>query len=194
VAFGITINGTYRTPTARHCKGSDYNARDNSSTDYGSTATHSGDGGARILTEGGSYWMFTGAWNNTSGSKKKVAGFRDVSLNDTVCTSGGNSGEHCDIKVNDMTYWWNDGDGGFDTISGYRSVGIAVAQGDSGGPVFTSRSDGRVGAVGMIQALNDQASCPSVHDAGYLCGKTVYFSSMRTIVNTTPGAALRTSS
>lgn len=53
-AFGITINGTKRTTTARHCNGADYKARNNSSTDYGTTSTHSGDGAARVLSKGGS--------------------------------------------------------------------------------------------------------------------------------------------
>lgn len=138
--------------------------------------------------------MFTGAWNN-SGDKKKVAGFKDVALNNLVCTSGGNSGQHCDIKVIDMYTQFNDEYGTFSNIQGYRSAGTAAAKGDSGGPVFTSRSDGRVGAVGMIQAIGtSHVTCSSIHDSGNPCSKYVLFTSMRTIVNTISGAALRTSS
>lgn len=187
--FALRRSSVNYTTTARHCRGTFY-ARDNSSTSYGSNYLYSSDGGGSLLNSRGAGRMFDGAWNNASGYNKPVAGLRDVSLNDSVCTSGGNSGVHCNIKIDNMGVMWNDGYGSFSNIRGVQQTAgqIAAIQGDSGGPVLVPYTDGSVGAVGMIQAvagtLMTGASCGSVHDAGgNQCSKTVLFSSTRTIAN-----------
>lgn len=48
-----------------------------------------------------------------------------------------------------------------------------------------------VAAAGMMQAIDNIVGCTPTAFAA-TCGKTVYFSSMRTIVNTLTGASLRT--
>jgi hypothetical protein len=173
-------NRTY-TVTARHCPQGDYYARDNAGSYYGYQLRDI-DGQATLLSNTGSKWMFDGAYNNSAGYSKAVSGFQTVSPGDYVCTSGGNSGVHCTIKVIGTSYWWNDGWGGAWNIEGYQQTAGAIAaiQGDSGGPVLMPRSNGTVGAVGMIQAVvnADPYNCGPVHDqGGNVCSPHVLFTS-----------------
>ncbi|MEV7605131.1 hypothetical protein AB0N65_06805 [Paenarthrobacter sp. NPDC089322] len=145
---------------------------------------------ASLLSEPGSQWMYDGAWNNTAGYSKSFSGYHDASINDYVCTSGGNSGVHCNIKVGYMGFMWNDGYGYASQIEGYQMTNgqISAIQGDSGGPVLLPYGNGTVGAVGMIQAiagpLLQGAACGSVRDAGpNYCSRYVWFTSTRTIAN-----------
>lgn len=174
--------------TARHCPQGSYYDRDNAGVYVGYEIRDSPDGQASLLDGTGSSWMFDGAWDNSAGYSKAVSGFQDVSPGDMICTSGGNSGVHCNIQVIGMYYWWNDGYGGTYNIEGYQQTygQIAAIQGDSGGPVLMPRSDGSVGAVGMIQAvLNaDTNGCAPAHDLGSnVCSPDVLFTSTRTIAN-----------
>ena len=185
--FALRYSGQTYITTARHCRGT-YSQRDSSplSNAYGSNYLYSSDGGASLLNSRGSERMFDGAWNDSTGFNKGVSGFKDVSLNDAICTSGGNSGVHCYVKVTQMRYMWDDGYGSFANIVAVqqKSGQIAAIGGDSGGPVLFPNSDGSVGAVGMMQAAGASASnCGSVHDSGNVCSATVYFSSIRTIAN-----------
>jgi hypothetical protein len=117
--------------------------------------------------------MFDGSWNNPDGYRKPVQELRDVGLNTLVCTSGGNSGVHCNVKVTAMVVSFNDGYGTVSTMRGVQQTSgrIAVIQGDSGGPVLISYANGKVGAVDMIQGLENgtTSGCGSVHDAGATC-------------------------
>ncbi|WP_155854650.1 hypothetical protein [Paenarthrobacter nicotinovorans] len=174
------------TNTARHCEGSGWwTARDNTGSSAGMQWWDTPDGQAAMLSEGGSRWMFDGAWNNTAGYSKPVAGFHDVSLGDWICTSGGNSGVHCNISVLYTNFSWNDGYGYASQIEGYQTVDgqRAAIQGDSGGPVLAPYGNGSVGAVGMIQAvagpLYNYGNCGSVRDGG----ANYWFTSTRTIAN-----------
>lgn len=191
--FAISIYGTSHITTARHCDHNDYQDRDASNT-YGTGVLNTGDGGARVLSAHGSSLAFDGPWDSIR-YYKIVTGYGNVSMYDSVCTGGGNSGEHCYVKVDAMMDWWNDGYGGFWTIHATQQIAgdIAAIQGDSGGPVITPNGTG-VNATGMIQAGDDPVSnCGPVHDGGgNVCGKGVYFSSMVTIVNSISGGALVT--
>jgi hypothetical protein len=179
------------TNTARHCDGTGWwYARDNSGSSAGMQWRDSPDGQAALLSETGSLWMFDGAWNNTAGYSKPVAGFHDLSLGDYVCTSGGNSGVHCNIGIMYLNFYWNDGYGYASQMEGYQSVNgqIAAIQGDSGGPVIVPYGNGSVGAAGMIQAvagtLYNYGNCGSVRDGGAnYCSRYVWFTSTRTIAN-----------
>jgi hypothetical protein len=193
--FGIYYGGAYRTTTARHCWRHDYRAFSGTAS-YGDGLVNSGDGAARVMTTGGFYWMFDGAWNDASGYKKTVKGYSDVSSGDTVCTSGANSGVHCGIQIYTMCVLFDDlmGFGSICTIQGHQqSNGIAAIQGDSGGPVFTLAGTGQVYATGMIQAVQGGwTNCSGVHvGGGNICSDWMLFSSMRTI-NNSLGASLRT--
>jgi hypothetical protein len=179
-------NRTYSI-TARHCQQGDWYARDGAAY-YGREIRDSGDGQASLLSGTGSWYMFDGAYNNSAGYSKTVSGYQDVSVGDYVCTSGGNSGVHCTIKVVSMWRWWNDGWGGAWQIEGYQQTAgqIAAIQGDSGGPVLMPRANGTVGAVGMIQAVLDADTngCAPARDLdGSVCSPDVLFTSTRTIAN-----------
>lgn len=199
--FSLYWNGFARPTTARHCVATPYKARDNSAVSYGSTAAVSSDGAGRILTSIGAGRMFDGAWNNSAGYSKPVWGFADVSLGDGICTSGGNSGVHCNIYVTAMQEYVNDGYGVTSNIRGEVSgpVGIAAIQGDSGGPVLVPYTNGYVGAAGMIQSVawpyGYSTGCGPAHDYGEgganKCSPVVLFTSMRTIASYS-GASLVT--
>lgn len=138
--------------------------------------------------------MFDGAYSDNTGYHKNVVGYADLSIGDGVCTSGGMSGVHCYVKVTNLSYYIQDGFGQVQTIVGaqQQSGQIAAATGDSGGPVLVPYTDGTsVAAAGMIQAIDNVVGCTPTAFAA-ICGKTVYFTSMRTIVSTLPGASLRT--
>lgn len=197
--FAISISGHTHTTTARHCNKNDYKDRSASNT-YGTGVENSGDGGGRVLSETGAALALDGAFNSNNFSKT-VIGFEDLAVNDFVCTGGGNSGEHCNVKVTNLVVSFNDGFGTFSTIEGVQQTSgkIAVIQGDSGGPVISlaNTSSGQVRAAGMIQGelspFMTGSACGPVFDAGSnLCSKTVLFSSMRTVVNTISGASLLT--
>ena len=197
--FAINYGGGTHITTARHCNHNDYQDRA-ASNKYGASVTTSSGGGGRVLGASGWYWAWDGAYNS-SNFYKTVIGYEDLADGDYVCTGGGNSGEHCNIKVTNLLVSFNDGYGTFDTISGYQesSGNIAVIQGDSGGPVISlaSTSSGQVRAAGMIQGEESPfmtgSACGPVYDAGSNeCSRTVLFSSMRTIVNNLPGASLLT--
>ncbi len=131
--------------------------------------------------------VFGGKYNATPGSSRyslRVAGSSNNNTGDSVCTSGANSGEHCNLIITaDAALWSCNGY----TCSGSRaqpatSTAAAIG-GDSGGPVYANRSDGRVTARGIISAVDTPAACPSYRTfPGYFsnssvpkCGRRVYY-------------------
>jgi hypothetical protein len=190
--FAIWYGGQPHTTTARHCNRTPYYTLRNQL--YGSSIATSGQGAARVLSGAGMYWMFDGSYYDSTGYHKNVVGYADLSVGDGVCTSGGMSGVHCQIKVTNLSYWLNDGYGLVQMIvaTQQQSGQIAAAVGDSGGPVLVPYVNGTsVDAARMVQAIDNIVGCTPTAFATQ-CGKTVLFTSMRTIVNTLPGASLRT--
>ncbi len=189
--FSVRYHDKNHITTARHCDLNDFRASDGKAK-YGKGIFTEDGGGARILSGNGTWHTFSGARN--SGSNKIVKGYKDLSIDDTVCTSGGNSGLHCNIKVDAMKVQWDDKHGSkLTTIHGtQKKSGIANAQGDSGGPVLTPDGKGKVRAAGMIQAVDALVSnCGSLNYSPHVkCGKGVLFTSMRTIVRGIPGGQL----
>lgn len=127
--------------------------------------------------------------------------YRDRAASNTYGTGTINSGEHCGIKVTNLSVSFNDGYGSFSTIQGVQqnSGAIANMQGDSGGPVIslTNTSSGQVRAAGMIQGFTGTgmtgSACGPAYDYGSnLCSTNVLFSSMRTVVNSISGGSLLT--
>jgi hypothetical protein len=193
--FGVRINGTVRTTTARHCTDTPYHAADLSSSSYGSPYQVVSGVGVTVLTGGGFHWMFDGFWWDPTGYHKTVVGYADLAINDFVCTSGANSGVHCNIKVDNLLVSWNDGYGPFWNITGLRQDDLpAAARGDSGGPVLVPYgNDTTVGAAGMMQYANTNTNCGSGLRSPTDCYRRVGFSSTRSLVNDLgPGAILLT--
>ncbi|HVK28568.1 MAG TPA: hypothetical protein VM575_09505 [Nocardioides sp.] len=176
--FAITMsNGTGRLLTAGHCGETGGIVRDASNQGIGylssvdeptwdsalvdPTASPATTG---VIYGGGSY--------NQPGSARymlDVAGGASPLFGQEVCTGGANSGEHggsactgitvtnTSINVQCGAYVCNT----FRITSTART--LALASGDSGGPVYIQRTDGRVGARGVIMG-GDTAKvvgCPS---------------------------------
>ncbi len=92
--------------------------------------------------------------NAGSNVKKSVTGGygRRSIKNDLFCVGGSESGQSCNWKVQDPNTWRKTNGGTTDNIVvGTRPSGCAQ-NGDSGGPVYTFRSDGSVVAKGVIAA------------------------------------------
>jgi hypothetical protein len=191
--FGIRRSGFVWTTTARHCDAASWTAWDRPSSSYGSRYSADAGTGARMLTGDGFYWMFDGAWNNSSGYHKTVSGLADVSKGSSICSSGANSGVHCNLIVDNMVESFNDGYGSFSSIRVHARSGIAGAHGDSGGPMLIPNSDGvHVWAVGILQGSNETqtSSCGSLR-ISTTCSAYVEFTSERVFLNNM-GATLRT--
>lgn len=137
-------------------------------------------GGTEGKVHGGPY----NASSSDSRYHLRVAGSSNNNNGDSVCTSGANSGEHCVLIITNDAVLWNCN--GY-TCSGSRAEpgtnSAAAIGGDSGGPVYANRSDGRVTARGIISAVDTPAPCPSYRTfPGYFsgttipkCGKRVYY-------------------
>lgn len=192
-AFAIKISGVSYTSTARHCTAVPWTGRD-SSTSYGTTKQVDNTTQWRYLTTAGFYWMFDGSYSTSS--YKTVNGYTDVGVGDYVFTSGGNSGTHANLKVNNVSVQWNDGYGVASLIDASPSNNtVSFVAGDSGGPVFGYHADNvTVGAAGMMQyySTTPTGGCGAMHDGGNPCGSHTGFTSAHATVNTTSGASLVT--
>lgn len=140
---------------------------------------------------GSAGWVFGGTWNEPFGTARydfQVARDLNSSEGISVCTSGSNSGEHCGLIV--------DGDAGIVTFScppgtcyGWRATNpngttVSVVGGDSGGPVYQMRSDGRVNALGIIYGGTNPGTCPSRRFTnGTNCYRTVYYNDVQLILS-----------
>jgi hypothetical protein len=196
--FGIRIGTATYTTTARHCVVPMRPYDDNGLFPrFAGSKQLSGDGGARLLNVGGSKLMFYG--NYASTLKATVIGTKNVraGIGDYVCTSGGNSGTHCGGGLNQQVIGSTTMGDGFGAKFGVlyatrKDGGVAAVGGDSGGPVYRNATGTDVYAVGMIQAGSGQVACGSTRTSttNLACGKTVYYSSINTIINSIPGASL----
>lgn len=198
--FGIQLNGLQRTTTARHCSSTPYKAWDSGST-YGTTVRIDNQTAARVLGGSGGNRMFDGAWNNANGYYKFVKGLADVSFGSYVCSSGANSGVHCNLKVEEMNDQYSDPAGSYWTIRVKQQTAgqIAGAQGDSGGPIFIPIYGGtHVYAVGMLQGseMPKTTSCGPLRitqtaNGPTQCSQWIQFTSTRVLLSNI-GAILRT--
>lgn len=187
------------TTTARHCTSTSYVARDLSTSKYANgSSTLFPLGGARYLGGAGYPAVLDGPWNSQNFTKH-VLGYSNPTVGNYVCTSGGNSGVHCNVKINAIAVSFNDGYGPLPTVRGVQqtSGAIAVIQGDSGGPVITLSSGGTADyAAGMIQGYQGGwtgASCGAVRDLGSnVCSDVVLFTTWQGAVASIPGGSLYT--
>lgn len=166
----LTSNGSGRLLTAGHCN-------------PGAGSRINDGAGDRIAAEGTSRYaagvdsllvdpaaspatigkVFGGPWDAGTGANRyqfNVGGSSPPSVNDTVCVSGANSGEHCNRDITDtgvVTNCYGTTCTGFI----YRGPGITSVGGDSGAPIYVIRSDGRVGARGIHSGGLNQVVCPN---------------------------------
>ena len=105
--------------------------------------------------------IYTGSWTSSTGVG--VGGAVSDFVGNFVCTGGASSGEHCgSLQVQAVDQFINVGYIiGPETRAALPAGQCAVAPGDSGGPAYSYRSDGRVNARGTISAGNTgTATCP----------------------------------
>ena len=176
--FAVRYQSHNYVTTAQHCRSTGFRTLDNDSFTFGGTKKYSTTGQVRMMTAAGGTIMWTGPWE--TGSARTVIGARTVSIGDQVCDSGANSGSHCGITVNSNALF-DDGYSEENILVGSVKTGIAIIQGDSGGPVYVPvpHSSTKVYAVGMIQAFYGSdlnPHCGDVYNAGEnACTRTVGF-------------------
>ena len=192
--FSVLTTGGYgRLVSAAHCDTS------------GSAAWY--DGAGDQLSLGGSYVMnhpkydsmlidpvggtggqvHGGPWNATSANARyhlKVAGAGGNSTGDKVCTSGANSGEHCNLTVKGKINFECPGSNVCAGWYAEASSGVATVGGDSGGPVYANRSDGRVGARGVIHGGAGDVPCPSMAAPTNKCLRQVFYVPILDVLST----------
>jgi hypothetical protein len=139
-------------------------------------------GGTKPYVYGGPY----NAGQNHPRYQLGVYGKSAPSVGTVVCTSGANSGEHCGLTVRlatavvcqdapDGTCWA--------FFAWHNDERVAVAGGDSGGPVYNDRGDGTVTARGIINSGTGNKPCPPVRTTPTQCDYQVAFISIAGIFN-----------
>jgi hypothetical protein len=194
-SWGVKIGSSTYAATARHCGMNPMRRYDDTAAGAKTYASKQLAGGAtRLLNVGGSRLMFTGGHASTS--KVQVVGtYKVTGKGDFVCTSGGNSGSHCGsgahIKIIGDTKA-DDGFGDQKFLWGRRSdSGLAVAGGDSGGPVYRNATSTTVYAVGVIQGgFEDVAPCGSVRVDTSSCLRDVFFTPVWMMLGGVSGGTL----
>ena len=133
--------------------------------------------------------VFGGPWNATSSHARyslKVGGSYANAVGNYVCVSGAMSGENC---LATQIYAINQTMPCPDNTSHTCKLHLAdnstqiLAIGDSGGPVYALRDDGRVSARGIISGLADPTGCtiPTAR-LNTLCSNAVAFAPISTIL------------
>lgn len=125
--------------------------------------------------------IYTGAIS--SNSKVVISKAMNPVVGETVCTSGGMSGAHCDLSVDSVngSGTFQNGDGTtFAIASNLASAhslsnGIAVAKGDSGGPVYDYQTGVYVGLGIITGGFGQFFNCPVIST---YCFSRVYFTQL----------------
>jgi hypothetical protein len=168
----ITASGAQRMMTASHCfasgignlftpTGTLFATSDNVARSLPSAQLDS----AMVETAGAGLLgrVYVGPYD--SATSRAVSGYEWVSVNDSVCGSGATSGLRCALNVKDrVLLHYCERSECFDTrgwLAYNPQVGMAVAGGDSGGPVINYRSDGTAGIKGIIAAGQIDVTCPA---------------------------------
>ncbi len=194
--FSVLLsNGYGRLLSARHCdtygnlawKNGQHDALTNGGDDVDISET---DDSMLIDPVGGTAgWVHGGPWNASSSHPRyhlKVANAISPSADAFMCTSGANSGEHCGLQViNSIIASWTCEFGG--TCHGWlateSSTTLAIVGGDSGGPAYSNRTDGRVTARGIIYGGSSLTDCGQVRFSVSNCYSTVYIVGIERLLN-----------
>lgn len=137
--------------------------------------------------------VYGGPWNATSSHERyslKVAAADGSHVGDYICTSGANSGEHCNIVVQELGVQWscgiNNAPPPAEQCAGHRArrttSAPAAVSGDSGGPIYRTRSDGRVTALGVIYGGSESVACGSTRVPPSFCARTLLYPAVRPIL------------
>lgn len=139
-------------------------------------------------TGGATGRVYGGPWNATPSHVRyslKVGGSYSNSLGDYVCLSGAMSGENClatQIYAINQNIECPDNPGHTCKLHLADNSTQIVAIGDSGGPVYALRSDGRVSARGIISALAAPTTCSISTAQPTLCSYDIAFAPISTIL------------
>lgn len=157
--------------TAGHCGSDGLTIRDGAGAVMGLVQGDDDVADTMLIKTPSAGQMYTGAWS--SSTSKPV--FRSIGnyVDTLVCTSGSMSGQHCWVRVKAVNQAVNitEPDGTIRTIfpmvrAETDDHSIAVALGDSGGPVAAQDSTAGGGiylvyAAGTISAASQMVACPS---------------------------------
>jgi len=133
--------------------------------------------------------MFDGTWDNSTGYSKAVGSRGSARKYVRYCASGANSGVRCSLSVysTNSSTRYPGGQSVFGLVKTEQVAGgIAVAQGDSGGPVFGPHDgtwvNGKVQAIGIISGGYADLPCPSLaySASGWRCFKKLWFQPVNT--------------
>ncbi|MCC9308815.1 S1 family peptidase [Kitasatospora sp. RB6PN24] len=165
--FGVTRqDGKKLITTAYHCGqgtfttfggnlfvGSTSTQNESSTDDISGLDPGSNSSGNRIYDGSGP--------DDPSGFAKVVSGWGNNNVGDQVCTSGANSGIHCGIYIQQTDIGVTGENGIYRPDVDFAvSNSVAVANGDSGGPVFTGANGWTTDqARGEITALDYTTDC-----------------------------------
>lgn len=154
--FAILLdNGQGRLLSAAHCNSAGDTVRDGTGQVIGPVSARAPGYDSLLINPNASPAtigkVFGGPWNAGTGHNRYqffVGGASGPAVNQTVCTSGARSGEHCNRTIRDTGVTWSCNG---TTCTGFRARGdgdgVSVAGGDSGGPIYDplGRPDGRKG-------------------------------------------------
>ncbi|MFJ3221389.1 hypothetical protein ACIPLC_36400 [Kitasatospora sp. NPDC086801] len=156
-AFGGWRGKTAVMLTAHHC-GDSGAYKNGTGTVVGSVADSNSDLDTAVISLNGtpSGQFYYGGWDNAQGERRRTVGAGRNNVGDLVCDSGSMSGAHCALKItrtdtstNVDGVWRSD----LDYATRTDDHTIAVAQGDSGGPVVASVNGGDdMQARGIVSA------------------------------------------
>ncbi|MFJ7280803.1 trypsin-like serine protease [Kitasatospora sp. NPDC098663] len=125
--------------------------------------------------------FYSGAWN--SGDSRPLYGPARVDQGHSVCFSGATSGFHCELEVTHVGMSTSDGRTAVTEVRA-RNGGIAVAQGDSGGPAVANPQGDAMAPVGVIIAGDNGAKVTCLGtSSSTTCFSTGYFTPLDPIAS-----------
>jgi len=185
--FAVLQNGVKKMLTAGHCGTDGETAKDGGGQVMGLLEGDNNPKDLLLIGTASAGWTYVGAY--TSSVAKKVIGGASSVAGMFVCTSGANSGDHCGLKITgvNLTRWVNTGTEIYQVhplVEAKQQIEeeIAVAEGDSGGPVILQTITPELHrAAGTITAMDDEVEdCGPLALAGARCGRTVLYVDLAT--------------
>lgn len=186
-AFGVKLGTVgYGLFTAAHCTPK----ADGKFYTYANRAIGSSFSGG-LVKNGVRAILSTGtATNNTAGNAyyggigttvvRDVLTYAKAQSGEKVCTSGANSGLHCNIQIANASYTGADAGYAYTGATGYNldsGTAIAVVSGDSGGPVVKASGTGVIG-YGVITQGSVTVTCGTRQVASGSCYHNVFFADL----------------